>query len=92
VIILNKGLYSTFNTTFLCGVKPPTPELTAGAYGAHPNPAASGLNAAKTWGMESGSLMQRCTNPINGGLFVVRSPSLVPTLSLIHNSEPTTRS
>ena len=79
MIILNKGLYSTFNTTFLCGVKPPTPELTAGAYGAHPNPAASGLNAAKTWGMESGSLMQRCTNPINGGLFVVRSPSLVPT-------------
>ena len=79
MIILNKGLYSTFNTTFLCGVKPPTPEFTAGAYGAHPNPAASGLNAAKTWGSESGSLMQRCTNPINGGLFVVRSPSLVPT-------------
>ena len=91
MIILNKGLYSTFNTTFLCGVKPPTPEFTAGAYGAHPNPAASGLNAAKTWGSESGSLMQRCTNPINGGLFVVRSPSLVPTFEFSCSPKASTR-
>ena len=81
--VIIKGLYSTFNTTFLCGVKPPASELTAGASVAHPNPAASSLNAAKTWGGKSGSLMQRSTNLINGGLFVVRSPSLVLTFELV---------